>query len=113
LAQLGEDAERAAAEARRHALTLVQPCPPVLSEDAPLTAAGLRALAGHLEQTLPSLAAELGSLSAEAGARYAEREDEWAPVAAAVSAWCASAGDARAGLAPVASVKAAGAWLKG
>lgn len=41
----------------------------------PLTAAGLRALADHLEQTLPSLAAELGSLSADAEARYAERED--------------------------------------
>ena len=34
-AQDAEDAERAAAEARRHALTLVQPCPLVLSEAAP------------------------------------------------------------------------------
>jgi hypothetical protein len=136
-AQDAEDAERAAAGARRRALTLVQPCPPVLSEVAPLgvdpgpalaawtewaavpdpgtplTAAGLRALAGHLEQALPSLAAELGSLSAEADARYAEREDAWAPVAAAVSAWCDSAAEAQAGLAPVASIKAAEAWLKG
>ena len=34
-AQDAEDAERAAAGARRHALTLVQPSPPVLSEEAP------------------------------------------------------------------------------
>jgi hypothetical protein len=135
-AQDAEDAERAAAEARRHALTLVQPSPPVLSEaarrgvdpgpalatwakwaavpdpGAPLTAAGLRALADHLEQALPSLADELRSLSADADAKYAEREDAWAPVAAAVSAWCASAEEAQADLAPVASIKAAEAWLK-
>ena len=76
-AQDAEGSERAAAGARRHALTLVQPSPPVLSEaapwgvdpgpalaawakwaavpdpGAPLTAAGLRALAGHLEQAEP------------------------------------------------------------
>ena len=135
-AQDAEDAQRAAAEARRHALTLVQPSPPVLSEEAPwgvdpgpalaawskwaavpdpgapLTAASLRALAGHLEQTLPSLADELQSLSAEADARYTEREDAWAPVADAVSAWCASSEEAQAGLAPVAPIKAAETWLK-
>jgi energy-coupling factor transporter ATP-binding protein EcfA2 len=135
-AQDAEDAERAAAGARRHALTPVQPCPPVLSEaapwgvdpgpalaawakwaavpdpGAPLTAAGLHALADHLEQALHSVTAELGSLSADADAKYAERVDAWAPVAAAVSAWCASAVRAQVGLAPVASVKAAEAWLK-
>jgi energy-coupling factor transporter ATP-binding protein EcfA2 len=135
-AQDAEDAERAAAEARRHALTLVQASPPLLSQaapqgvdpgpalaawskwaavpdsGAPLTAASLRALADHLDQTLPSLAAELGSLSAEADARYAEREDAWGPVAAAVSAWCASSEEAQAGPAPVASIKAAETWLK-
>jgi hypothetical protein len=62
--------------------------------DAPLTPTGLRALADHLEQTLPSLAGELRSLSADAGARYAGREDAWAPVAAAVSEWCARRGRA-------------------
>jgi energy-coupling factor transporter ATP-binding protein EcfA2 len=135
-AQDAEDAERAAAEARRRALTLVQPSPPVLDDaapggvdpgpalaawtkwaavpdpGAPLTAAGLRALADHLEQALPSPAGELRSLSADADAKYAEREDAWAPVAAAVSAWCASAEEAQADLAPVASIKAAEAWLK-
>ena len=135
-AQDADDAERAAADARRRALTLVQHTPPALSEEAPwgvdpgpalaawskwaavpdpgapLTATSLRALADHLAQTLPSLAGELRLLSADADARYAEREDAWAPVAAAVSAWCASAEDAQAGLAPVASIKAAEAWLK-
>jgi hypothetical protein len=72
----------------------------VPDSDTPLTAAGLRALADHLEQTLPSLAGELRSLSADADAKYAEREDAWAPIAAAVLAWCASAEDAQASLAP-------------
>jgi hypothetical protein len=79
---------------------------------APLTVAGLRALADHLEQTLSPLAAELRSLSAEANAKHSEREDAWAPVAAAVSSWCASAEEAQDGLAPVASIKAAETWLK-
>jgi len=34
-AQDAEDSERAAAGAMRHGLTLVQPSPPVLSEEAP------------------------------------------------------------------------------
>jgi hypothetical protein len=92
-AQDAEDSERVAAGARRHALTLVQSSPPVLSDAAPwgvdpgpapaawakwaavpdpaapLIAAGLRALADHLEQALPSVTAELGSLSAVAHVR--------------------------------------------
>jgi hypothetical protein len=73
----------------------------------------LRALADRLEQALPPLAAELRSLSAEANAKHSEREDAWAPVAAAVSSWCVSAEEAQNGLAPVASIKAAETWLKG
>jgi recombinational DNA repair ATPase RecF len=135
-AQAAEAAQRAAADARRAALALVQPSPPVLSEEpswgvdpgpalaawakwaavpdpgAPLTVAGLRALADHLEQTLSPLAAELRSLSAEANAKHSEREDAWAPVAAAVSSWCASAEEAEDNMAPVASIKAAETWLK-
>jgi ABC-type hemin transport system ATPase subunit len=135
-AQAADAAQRAAAGARASALALVQPPPPVLFEEppwgvdpgparaawanwaavpdpgAPLTVAGLHALADHLDQALPPLAAQLRSLSAEANARHAEREDAWAPVAAAVSSWCASAGEAQDGLAPVASVKVAENWLK-
>jgi len=117
-------------------LTLVQPSPLVLAEEPPwgvdvgpaqaawekwaavpdpgssLTVAVLRAMADHLEQALPPLAAELRSLSEEANTKHAEREDAWAPVAAAVSSWCATAEDAQDGLAPVASIKAAETWLK-
>jgi hypothetical protein len=42
-----------------------------------------------------------------------EREDAWAPVAAAVSSWCSNPEDGQDGLAPVASIKAAETWLKG
>jgi hypothetical protein len=76
-------------------------------------AAGLRDLADHLDQALLPLAREVRALSAEAAARHAEREDAWAPVAAAVSSWCSTAEAAQDGLAPVASIKAAETWLKG
>jgi hypothetical protein len=76
-------------------------------------AAGLRGLADHLDQALPPLAREGRALSDQAAARHAEREDAWAPVAAAVSSWCSNAEAARAGLAPIASIKAAETWLKG
>jgi len=135
-AQAADTAQRAAADARQQALALVQPSPAVLAEEpawgvdagpalatwekwaavpdpgSPLTVAVLRAMADHLEQTLPPLAAELRSLSERANAKHAEREDAWAPVAAAVSSWCATAEKAQDGLASVASIKAAETWLK-
>jgi hypothetical protein len=134
-ARAAEAAERAGAEARRRAVTLLQPAPPVLSEEPPMdlgpaqaawlswagppdagavpAAAGLRDLADHLGQALPLLAREVRALSDQAAARHAEREDAWAPVAAAVSSWCSQAEAAQVGLAPVASIKAAETWLKG
>jgi hypothetical protein len=76
------------------------------------TTAGLRDLAYHLDQALPPLAREVRTLSDQAAATHAEREDAWAPVAAAVSSWCSNAETAQDGLAPVASIKAAETWLK-
>jgi ABC-type Mn2+/Zn2+ transport system ATPase subunit len=135
-AQAAEGAERAAGEARRQALALVQPPPPVLAEDppwgvdpgparsawenwaavpepgAPPTVTGLQALADHLDKAFPSFAADLQVLAAQAATKHAEREDTWAPVAAAVSSWCADAEAAQDGLTPVSSVKAAETWLK-
>jgi recombinational DNA repair ATPase RecF len=135
-AQAADAAQRAAAGARRQALALVQAPPPVLSEEAPLgvdpgpasaawakwaaapdagaplTVAGLRALADHLEQCMPPLTEELRSLAAAANAKQAEREDAWAPIAAAVTSWCATAEAVQDGLAPVASIKDAESWLK-
>jgi ABC-type hemin transport system ATPase subunit len=136
-ARAAEAAERAGAEARRRAVALLQPAPPVLSEEPPMgldpgparaawlswagppdagavpAAAGLRELADHLNQALPPLAREVRALSDQAAARHLEREDAWAPVAAAVSSWCSDAEAARDGLAPVASIRAAETWLKG
>ena len=86
-------------------------CPP--DAGAVSAAAGLRDLADHLDQALPPLAREVRALSDQAAARHAEREDAWAPVAAAVSSWCSNAEAAQDGLAPVASIKAAETWLKG
>jgi hypothetical protein len=78
----------------------------------PTTAAGLRALAGHLDQALAPLTREVQALSARADAEHATRDDRWTPVAAAVSLWCADAAAALDAAAPVASIKAADKWLK-
>ena len=81
MAQLGQEAqdtgesERAAAEARRHALTLVQGAPPVLSEDAPLTGAGCALWQIIWSRRCSRWRASWGSLSSDADARCAERED--------------------------------------
>ena len=136
-AQGAEDAERAAADARRLAAALVQLPPSVLLADTPLPgvdagparaawqrwagppdagsaagAAGLRALADHLDQALAPLTREIRDLSARAAAEVARRDDRWAPVAAEVTSWYADAATALEGLAPVAAIKAANKWLK-
>jgi energy-coupling factor transporter ATP-binding protein EcfA2 len=135
-AQAAESADRAAAGARRQALALLQPPPRVLAEEPPpgvdpaparaawqrwasppdasaaVTAAGLRALARHLEKARAPLAQELRSLSVQASARLTERKDQWAPVAAAVCDWCQDARTAQDDAAPVASIKLTEKWLK-
>ena len=137
-AQAAEDAERAADEARRLAAVLIQPTPSALLAEAPLPgvdttaartawqrwasppdarptggAAGLRALASHLDQALEPLTQQIGELCAQASAEAARRDDSWTPLAAEVSSWCADAAAAQEGLAPVAAIKAAEKWLKG
>jgi hypothetical protein len=135
-AQAAESAERAAADARRQAAALLQSPPPVLAEapppgldpgpvrvaweswtNAPVAwpaagAAGLRALAAHLDQAVQPITREVLNISAAASAEHAERDDRWAQVAAEVSSWCASAAVAQQGMAPVAAIKAADKWLK-
>jgi energy-coupling factor transporter ATP-binding protein EcfA2 len=135
-AQAAETAQRSAAEARQLAGPLVQPPPPVLAEAPPPgvdpgpareawarwasppdlarapDAPELRALADHLDQALAPLAREVQALSAQASAMHAEREDQWAPLAAEVFSWCASAAAAEEGKAPVPQIKAAERWLK-
>ena len=75
-------------------------------------AAGLRAMADHLNQELALLTRELRDLSALAAAEMARRDDSWAPVATEVTSWCADAEKARDGMAPVGMIKAADQWLK-
>jgi hypothetical protein len=75
-------------------------------------ATGLRALAVHLDEALAPLTREIGILSSRAFAEHSEREDQWAPVAIAVSSWCEDAEAAQDGMTQVASLKAAEKWLK-
>ncbi len=137
-AQAAEDAERAAAEARRVAMALIQPVPPLLLAESPLPgvdttparvawqrwasplearsagdAAGLRALARHLGQALEPLTKQLDQLCARASVEVSRRDDSWIPLAAEVSSWCTDASAAQEGLTPVAAIKAAEKWLKG
>jgi recombinational DNA repair ATPase RecF len=136
-AQEAESAERAAADARQRAAALRQPVPAVLlaqttipgvdtgparaiwqrwvsppDSGATAGAAGLRALADHLDEEIPPLTRETHALSDLASAEIARREDKWALVAAEVAAWCADAAKALDGMAPVAMIKAADTWLK-
>ena len=136
-AQAAEVADLAAADARRLAAALLQPLPTVMLAETPLLgvdvgparaawqrwasppdaeptagASGLRALADHLDQALVPLTREIRNLSAQAFAAVAQRDDSWAPVATEVSSWCAEAAAALDGMAPVATIKAAGKWLK-
>jgi recombinational DNA repair ATPase RecF len=135
-ARAADSAAHAGQEARRCALALVQPAPPVLSEKLPsgldprparkawqdwagpldsgvqLTAAGLRGLAAHLGQAAEPLTLAVGALSDQAAAQYSERQDAWAPLAEAVSSWCSAAGKAQDGMVVVVSIKAAEQWLK-
>jgi recombinational DNA repair ATPase RecF len=137
-ASAAESAERSAADARRRATALLHPLPEVLLEATAILpgidtgpareawqrwtsppeagtaagAAGLRAMADHLNQELALLTSGIRDLSALAAAEVARRDDSWAPVAGEVTAWCADAATAQAGLAPVSMIKAADQWLK-
>ena len=135
-AQDAEAAEHASTAARGRAAALMQPPPSALAEASlpgvdpksameawkrwagptePSTgpgAAGLRALADHLDQALAPLKREIQALSEQAAAALALRDELWTPVAAEVSSWCADAAVAQDGMTPVAAIKAADKWLK-
>ncbi len=136
-ARAAESAERTATDARRRAAALLQPLPAVLIAATALPgidtgparaawqrwtsppdagtaadAAGLRAMADHLNQGLAPLAREIHDLSALASEQVARRDDRWAPVAAEVTSWRADAARALDGMAPVNMIKTADKWLK-
>jgi recombinational DNA repair ATPase RecF len=75
-------------------------------------ASGLRALADHLETAWEPLAVAIDTLSSEATAILTIREDRWAPMAAAVAAWCERGAEATRGAVRVPGVKKAETWLK-
>jgi len=126
-------ARAAAGDAKARARNLLWPVPAALSgptvgaaDPRPARAAwdtwvklpgeggpgGLRNLADHLERTFPALDEAVTGLATAAAAELQHREDRWAPIAADVAAWCASAEAAAVAAAPVASLKVAIGWLK-
>lgn len=128
------DAAVKAAEAvQRDAANLIQPCPSVLTSSpiaevdvapaarywgtwaaAPkgLDAAGLRAMADHLEGSWGELAAAVHAVADQATGLLAARQDAWAPLAKSVLTWCDTAGAAQQAAAAVPDLKKAEAWLK-
>lgn len=133
-AEAAEAAHRRGAQAHARARSLVAAIPQELGLDAPagldsaaaLAAwqewvavpdvpgpAGLAALADHVLARWGPLAEAVRTLTTQARADLAEREDRWAPLAGAVSAWCDAAGRAQVRAGPVPAIKAAQAWLKG
>ncbi|MCP9274074.1 hypothetical protein [Mycolicibacterium arenosum] len=96
-------ARAATAQARSAVMTVVREveAPPLTDEDlttlpaaraafeafTKLPADGHRALADHVEETLPVLRAAYESLREEATTLIQQREDVWAPVALPVAEW--------------------------
>lgn len=125
------EARAEGAEAARAARSLMEPVPRVLQQAAAVLAVddasaawstwavgpsgdgeGMSDLAEHLESTWPDLAASLENLVQRAAAEASRRDDVWAPVAAEVAAWCASARRSLAAKPVAERLKEADAWLK-
>ncbi len=128
-----EKAHADAAEAQKKARELFLPVPVVLTgapagaaDPEPARAAwaawvkhpdqdgpdGLRELADHIGQAWPALSAAVTALASSAEGELRAREDQWAPVAKEVVAWCKRAQDAEAAAEVVPAVKKAITWLK-
>lgn len=139
-AQAAEEAATGARKATDRALALMQPPPPVLGEgaegidgvdgvdvalaraawlawaerpvgDALATSAGLRALAGHMATASTTLTAAVTALAVAAAAELSRRDDQWTPLAAEVTSWCAGAESAQRANQPVKALKDARKWL--
>ena len=129
-----EQAEAQARNATDQARALVLPAPVQLSAPPPANVdaqpasaawenwaaypkeaglAGLRKLAGHIEQAWPPLRAAVAALAAQATTELHAREDRWAPVAAQITTWCAAAKQADEQAAAVPALTKAITWLKG
>jgi recombinational DNA repair ATPase RecF len=74
--------------------------------------AGMRRLAEHINQTFPPLSQAVSTLTSAANAELLAREDQWAPLAADIAAWCKRARDAGTAARAVPALQAAITWLK-
>jgi recombinational DNA repair ATPase RecF len=72
----------------------------------------LEALADHIERRHPPLVAAVAQLVAEAKLLLEARQDEWRPLAARLSTWCALARAGQTAKLTVARTKKAEDWLK-
>jgi recombinational DNA repair ATPase RecF len=79
--------------------------------DSLATPDALTVLAQHLETAYPVLVMAVTELAEAAAKELAHRDDQWAPVAAQVAAWCADAELALAGNQPVVALRQARKWL--
>ncbi len=73
---------------------------------------GLRQLADHIGQAWPALSQAVAALASAAEDELRVREDQWAPVAKEVVAWCTRAQHAEAAAKMVPAVRKAITWLK-
>ena len=81
------------------------------AEPSDITPESLDSLAQHLETAFPALVSTVTTVATAASKELACRDDQWAPVAVNVAAWCADAAKAVSGSAPVGSLKLARKWL--
>ena len=68
-------------------------------------------MAQHLEAEFPALVSAVTAVATAAAEALASRDDQWAPIAADVAAWCADAAKAVSGGTAVGYLKIARKWL--
>ena len=80
-------------------------------EASDTTPESLTSLAQHLEAEFPALVAAVTVAATAAAEELASRDDQWAPIAADVAAWCADAAKAVFGGTAISYLKIARKWL--
>jgi recombinational DNA repair ATPase RecF len=80
-------------------------------EASDTTPESLTSLARHLEAEFPALVSAVTAVATAAAEALASLDDQWAPIAADVAAWCADAAKAVSGGTAVGYLKVARKWL--
>ena len=80
-------------------------------EASDTTPESLTSLAQHLEAEFPALVSAVTAVATAAAEELASLDDQWAPIAADVAAWCADAAKAVSGGTAVGYLKIARKWL--